>query len=343
MTNSTKYCSKAPFRIGLAGGGTDVSPYSELYGGTVLNMTISLFAWTTITPRNDNKITISSQKLGLTESFESLDELPYTGELDLAKGVYNVLLKKYHFIHQGFDLVTTTDVPTRSGLGTSSTLVVSILGAFCEWQKFHLTPHEIAQMAFDIERIELGMAGGKQDQYTAAFGGLNLMNFSRKVKVSPLSISNDFIEELNKNLFLYFTNSDRRSAAIIQEQIQNVKSKKSQPVEAMHALKQNATEMYEAFIQQDGSKIGDLLNKAWYDKKKMAKGISNERIEMIYQTAIENGALGGKISGAGGGGFMLFYVDTNNHKQFISKLEALGGQFVPFQYHQKGIETWQEK
>lgn len=334
--------SKAPFRLGLAGGGTDVSPYSDLYGGAILNVTVNLYARTTIIPRNDSKIIIHSIDQDKIFEFESAPELKRNGEIDLQIGVYNRIVKDFTQKPLGFEMTTSMDVPTGSGLGTSSTLVVSIIGAFVEWLELPLGEYDIAKLAFDIERSDLGMAGGKQDQYAATFGGVNFMEFlsDDKVIVNPLRTKKSFLNEVNFNLILYYTNTNRESAKIIEKQIENVKASNAKPMEAMHQVKQQAFQMKEAFLRSDVPGIGRLLHESWLSKKEMASGISNEAIDQVYDTALKAGASGGKISGAGGGGFMMFFAEKNNRYAVMAALKKLGGSVVNYEFTQRGLDAW---
>lgn len=337
-----KYISKAPFRIGLAGGGTDVSPYSDEYGGTILNSTIDLFATTVIIPRDDNKIIINALNTGMRvelDMAEVLDDIP---ELSLQIGVYNHIVENYSKKPLAFELITTIDVPTGSGLGTSSTIVVSIIGAFMEWLKLPLGEYDIAQMAVTIERKELKMIGGKQDQYAATFGGFNFMEFygNDRVIVNPLRIKSDIIQELNHHLLLFYTKTKRESSKIIEKQSANFQNQIPEVIEASHNLKKQATKMKEALLIGQLSSIGQLLHQSWETKKLLASGISTERIETIYNSAIDAGASGGKISGAGGGGFMLFYCPNNSRYKVIEKLAEHGADYQRYHFHHKGIETW---
>ena len=283
------YRSRAPFRIGLAGGGTDVSPYSDEYGGAILNATISLYAYTTIIPRTDGKIIIRAVDRGEELIFDSSDELPVTGTLDLQVGVYNRIVKEFGKKGLSFEMITSMDVSSGSGLGTSSTLVTSILGAFVEWFKLPLGEYDIAQLAYDIERVDLAMAGGKQDQYAATFGGVNFMEFyeGNKVIVNPLRIKAELLNELQFNLILYYTDTSRESAKIIETQVGNAKAKKDKPVQAMHAVKEQAFLMKEALLKDELHKIGEILSVSWENKKKMAAGITNELISQEMITAGE--------------------------------------------------------
>lgn len=334
--------SKAPFRLGLAGGGTDVSPYSDMFGGAILNATVSLFARTTIIPREDEKIIFTNADKDKTYEYEATEELPLNGEIDLQIGIYNRIVKDFAKKPLSFEMTTSMDVPTGSGLGTSSTLVVSILGAFVEWLELPLGEYDISHLAYDIERIDLGMAGGKQDQYAATFGGVNFMEFlaDDKVIVNPLRTKKSFLNELNFDLILYFTKTSRESAKIIEKQIDNVKKSTSKPIEAMHELKSQAFSMKEAFLKSDVQTIGKILHQSWLNKKQMASGISNEYIDQIYEAAMNAGAQGGKISGAGGGGFMMFFAPEVNRYEVIKALKAFGGDVVNYQFTHKGLDSW---
>lgn len=221
------YRSKAPLRIGLAGGGTDVSPYSDLYGGAILNATVSLYAYANIEPIPENAIILQAMDRHEEQRFEWNSELPINGKLDLLKGVYNRIHKMYGMPVTGFKLSTFVDAPAGSGLGTSSTLVVAIVGAFAEMLRLPLGEYDIAHLAYEIERTDLKMAGGKQDQYAATFGGVNYMEFyGDKVIVNPLRIKQQYLFELENNLVLYYTATSRESARIIEKQSENVVSKK---------------------------------------------------------------------------------------------------------------------
>jgi D-glycero-alpha-D-manno-heptose-7-phosphate kinase len=334
--------SKAPFRLGLAGGGTDVSPYSDEYGGAILNATVNLYAHTTLIPRTDGKIIIRALDLEKKIILDSSKELEITGDLDLQKGVYNRIVKTFSKEPLSFELTTKMDVPSGSGLGTSSTLVVSILGAFIEWLKLDLTEYEIARLAYSIEREDLAMAGGKQDQYAAVFGGINFLEFgaNNEVVVNPLSIHKDLVNELEVNLLLFYTKTSRESSKIIQIQSENVQNKQSKPIQAMHFLKEQAFAMKQALIEGDLKAIGQILNTSWHHKKMMADGISNQVIDKIYDTAMEAGAVGGKISGAGGGGFMIFYVNDDKRAAVIKQLHTFNGDVKNFEFCFAGLTTW---
>jgi D-glycero-alpha-D-manno-heptose-7-phosphate kinase len=336
------YRSKAPLRIGLAGGGTDVSPYSDLYGGAILNVTVSLSAYANIQTTNDGKLTFQAFDRNEHESYAIQDKIPSTGTLDLLKGVYNRIQKDYPFTTKGLKLSTYVDAPAGSGLGTSSTLVVAILGAFVEMLKLPLGDYDIAHYAYEIERKDLQLAGGKQDQYAATFGGVNYMEFfaDDKVIVNPLRIRNEYMQELENNLVLFYTATSRESAMIIKEQQKNVNQKNEKSIDAMHKLKEQAQQMKEAMLKGKLNQIGEILNYGFEQKRQMAENISNSQLDELYETARKAGATGGKISGAGGGGFMIFYCPGNTRFQVINALEQYDGKIKPYSFTKHGLQTW---
>jgi D-glycero-alpha-D-manno-heptose-7-phosphate kinase len=334
--------SKAPLRIGLAGGGTDVSPYSDLFGGAILNATINLYAYASIEPLNNGKIELVIDGTNLKSEFDSTNVLPITKEFELFAGVYNRIVKQFQTGPLSFRLTSYIEAPQGSGLGTSSTLVVSMLGAFVEWLKLPLGLYDIAHLAYEIERVDLGMSGGKQDQYAATFGGFNYMEFfaNDKVIVNPLHLKPEILHELEMNLLLYFTDTQRFSTDIIKEQVKNVHTKNEKSVDAMHNLKEQAHQMKDCLLRGELNRIGEILHFGWQNKKQMAQSISNDLIDKIYETAIAAGAKGGKISGAGGGGFMYFYCPGNTKIKVAKAIETLGGKMHPFQFTQHGLTTW---
>jgi D-glycero-alpha-D-manno-heptose-7-phosphate kinase len=336
------YRSKAPLRIGLAGGGTDVSPYSDLYGGAILNATISLSAYASIEPIDENKIIVQALDRNEKQIHELKKALPIDGTLDLLKGVYNRINQQFNIPFSGFKLSTFVDAPAGSGLGTSSTLVVAILGAFVEMLKLPLGDYDIAHLAYEIERNDLALAGGRQDQYAATFGGVNFMEFyeNDKVIVNPLRIRSQYMHELENNLVLYFTATSRESATIIKEQVKNVNNKNEKSIEAMHQLKEQAKMMKEALLKGKLDEFGEILDFGFQQKRKMAANISNSAIEEIYDAAKKAGATGGKISGAGGGGFMIFYCPGNTSYAVKNELKIFGGEIKNYSFTKYGLSSW---
>lgn len=334
--------SRAPLRIGLAGGGTDVSPYSDIYGGAVLNATIDLYAYASLEPLHNGKIEFINDSNGSTLVIDASKKIEVPAEFELFAGVYNRIVKEFGSEALSFRLTSHIEAPQGSGLGTSSTIVVSLLGAFVEWLKLPLGKYDIAHLAYEIERIDLGMSGGKQDQYAATFGGINFLEFfgNDKVIVNPLQLKPEIYYELEYNLLLYFTDTQRKSADIINEQVRNVKEQNDKSVAAMHNLKEQATQMKESLLRENLNAIGEIMNFGWQNKKQMARSITNNLIDEVYRKALDAGASGGKISGAGGGGFMFFYCPGVTKIKVARAIESLGGRVQPFKFTQQGLVTW---
>ena len=332
--------SKAPLRLGLAGGGSDVSPYSDLYGGLILNATINLSAYCTIETRAGSIVRVDAFDVDMHVDCPIGPALE--GAPDLIRGVYNRIVKDYGPVPGTFAITTYNDAPAGSGLGTSSTMVVCILKCFTEWMNLPLGDYEIARLAYEIERKDLALSGGKQDQYAAAFGGFNYMEFHQNdtVIVNPLKIKPWIIEELEGSMVLYYTGRSRSSAAIISEQQKNTSSGNSVAIEAMHRIKQSSTDMKLALLKGDMAEFGRILGQAWEDKKKMAGAITNPVIQEAFDTALAAGAVAGKVSGAGGGGFMMLMVPPEKKMAVVRALGQLPGQVVPFQFTERGAHAW---
>jgi D-glycero-alpha-D-manno-heptose-7-phosphate kinase len=332
----------APLRIGLAGGGTDVSPYSDLYGGAILNATVNLFAYASIIPKTDGKITFHAIDRQEKEIVDATEKIELNGKLDLLKGIYNRIVRDYSHKPLSFELTTSVDAPPGSGLGSSSTLVTAVIGAFMEWLHLPLGEYDIARLAYQVERVDLNYAGGKQDQYAATFGGVNFMEFfaENKVIVNPLRIKEEILKELAFNLILYYTGTSRLSSEIIEKQQQSIKNNTQLPVNAMHKTREMAVLMKETLLKNELNTLGEIMNQGWEFKKQMASGISNPFIDEIYDTAMKAGATGGKISGAGGGGFMFFFCPGNSRYQVIESLLKFGGNIHPFQFTKSGLRCW---
>ena len=334
--------SKAPLRLGLAGGGSDVSPYSDFYGGIILNATINLYAYCTIEETNDNSITIESYDGECFESYPLMLELEIDGKASLLKGTYNRVIKDFNLPLRACRITTYNDAPAGSGLGTSSTMVVAILKAFVEWHSLPLGDYEIARLAYEIERKDLGLSGGKQDQYAAAFGGFNYMEFLKDdmVIVNPLKVKRWILDELEASIVLYFTGRSRSSAAIIDEQKKNTSSGNTKSIEAMHRIKQGAIDMKLAVLKGDMEEFARILGQGWEDKKKMAGAITNPIIEDAFLVATKAGALAGKVSGAGGGGFIMFFVEPTKKKAVVEALKKLDGFTMNFNFTDGGAHGW---
>jgi D-glycero-alpha-D-manno-heptose-7-phosphate kinase len=336
--------ARAPLRLGLAGGGTDVSPYCDRYGGLVLNATIDKYAYTVLQPGGsaDGVRFVATDKQeewkGAADS-----ELPLDGRLDLHKGVYNRIVREFNSGQpMPLTLTTYTDAPPGSGLGSSSTLVVSMIKAFVEWRNLPLGEYDIARLAYEIERKDVGLSGGRQDQYAATFGGFNFMEFhpNERVVVNPLRIKNWIISELESSLLLYFGGVSRDSAQIIDEQTRNVQQQDNTAIEAMHALKQESIAMKESLLKGDFDGLVQSMEAGWEAKKRMAKSISNPRIEESYERARQAGMRAGKISGAGGGGFMMLLVDPARRMDVIRALSTTQGHIYNCHFTEIGTQGW---
>ena len=334
--------SKAPLRLGLAGGGSDVSPYSDIYGGLILNATINLYAYCIIEETSNNLITINGYDSHCFKSYPLSNRLEIDGEASLIKGVYNRIMRDYNLLPTAFKITTYNDAPAGSGLGTSSTMVVCILKCFVEWLSLPLGDYEIARLAYEIERKDLGLSGGKQDQYAAAFGGFNYMEFLQNdmVIVNPLKMKRWIIDELEASMVLYFTGRSRESANIIDEQKKNTSIGNNDAIEAMHKIKQTAVDTKLALLKGDIDTFADILRVGWENKKKMANHITNPMIQEAMEIAMNAGAKAGKISGAGGGGFIMFVVEPTRKKEVINALNKLDGFVMPFQFSDGGAHGW---
>jgi len=335
--------SRAPLRLGIAGGGTDVSPFCELHGGVVLNASISLYAYAVIELTDRGMVEFEATDRQESFSCQMTDFIEPDGDLVLHKGVYNRVVREFNAGEPLSVRITTfSDADAGSGLGTSSTMVVAILKAFVEYLNLPLGEYDIAHMAYEIERIELGLAGGKQDQYAATFGGFNFMEFydNDRVIVNPLRIKNWVVSELESSLVLYYTGHSRSSAAIIKDQIKNVAESNHVATSAMLSMKDDAFRMKEALLKGNIHQFGEVLDHSWQDKKKLSGSITNPMIDETYTLAKANGAYAGKVSGAGGGGFMMFLVDPVRRMQVIDVLSRQGGKVMNCHFTKWGTEGW---
>lgn len=335
--------SRAPLRLGLGGGGTDTSPYAETYGGVVLNATIDLYAHVTIAPSEHGEVELYLDDRNIFWRGPVAAPLPLDGELLLLKGVYNRMCAEFNE-GAGMPLAihVYADVPPGSGLGTSSAMVIALVQAFNELMQARLSAYEIAQLAYDIERIDLKLNGGKQDQYAAAFGGVNFIEFGpgHGVLVNPLRISPEIAAEFEASLVLFFSGVSRESARIIDEQTRKISSGESAPMEAMHQLKAIAYKMKQALLMGRIAEVGAILDEGWAHKKRTAAAVSTPELDALYEAAKAAGAFGGKVSGAGGGGFMMFLVDPRRRQQVIRALDAFPGRVFASGLTAGGVMAW---
>lgn len=335
--------SKAPLRIGLAGGGTDVSPYCDEYGGRVLNAAINLFVYCTIEPTTNGIVRFEAKDLNETKEFEAKPYLDNNHSLKLHTGVYNRIVKDYLGNEAlSFTLTTYSDAPMGSGLGASSTLVVAMLKAYSEWLNIPMGEYDLAHLAYDIERNDLKLLGGKQDQYAAAFGGINFMEFENNnlVIVNPLKVKKWIIDELESRLLLFFTGVSRESAHIISAQVKNTLQKDKDSIQAFDELKESAYRMKNALLTANFDDLAQCLKEGWYSKKKTSSAVSNSHIDEVYEFIMKNGGYAAKVSGAGGGGFMMILCNPVEKLALVKKLEELDGHvFIPHIYDQ-GVRGW---
>jgi D-glycero-alpha-D-manno-heptose-7-phosphate kinase len=330
--------AKAPLRLSLSGGGTDVPPFPQLEGGCVLSTTINRYAYGTLQPRYDGNICIHSLDFGVSVTYDPEDKLAYDGKLDLVKAAIRKLVPAEH---RGFDLLLHSDAPPGSGLGASSAMIVALVGLLKEYEHLPLTDYEIADLACVIEREELGIQGGLQDQYAAAFGGFNYIEFlPDHVVVNPLKVSLDVMNELQYNLLLCYTGTMRLSAHIIQDQVDRYERKEAKTMQALRELKTLTIEMKNALLRRELDNFGELLHREWHYKKMLSSKISNEQLDGLYEIAREYGALGGKITGAGGGGYMLLYCPPERKHPVAEKLKELGCTIIDIGLEPMGLQTW---
>ena len=324
--------SRAPLRLGLAGGGTDVSPYCDEYGGAVLNVTIDMYAYTVIEPTSDGRVVMIAADIDQVVEAPMDDIMEVADPLILHKAVYRRIVQQFNGGRPLSCRITTfCDAPPGSGLGTSSTVMVSLVKCFVEWLGLPLGEYEIAHLAFEIERNDAGLAGGRQDQYAAAFGGVNFIEFYKddRVIVNPLRVKNWIMSELETSLVLFKQRRvalrRRRSS---RSRPQTWRTRTANALAAMHELKADAIGMKECLLKGDLTNFASYMRKSWIAKKQLAAGISNDSIDQVYEAAMAAGALAGKISGAGGGGFMTFLVDPARRVNVIRALEKESGRVM---------------
>jgi len=328
--------ARAPLRLSFCGGGTDVSPYPEEHGGVVLSATINQYAYASLRPRPDSRLTLASLDYDVVARYDHPLRLRFDGNLDLIKAVVKALK-----VRRGADLWVHSDAPPGSGLGSSSTLVVALIALIAAWQKRSVSGYEIAELAYRIERVDLGLSGGRQDQYAAAFGGFNFIEFHRDdTVVNPLRIRPDILNELEYRLLLCYMGQTRRSALIIDRQTKSYRAGRKPVVQALDRLKQETSEMKKALLLGRVDEFGELLHQAWENKKRLDSGISNPRVDRLYRLARREGAIGGKMPGAGGGGYFLLLTRFDRKHRVAAALEKHGGQVVPFQFERRGVLAW---
>jgi D-glycero-alpha-D-manno-heptose-7-phosphate kinase len=335
--------SRAPLRLGLAGGGTDVSPYCDRYGGAVLNATIDLHAYTIIEPTGDGRVCFNGLDIDGRFEVDAGVEMEVRQPLILHRAVYKRVVEQFNGGRPlSCKISTFCDAPPGSGLGSSSTMVVSLLKAFAEWLSLPLGEYEIARLAYEIERIDAGLAGGRQDQYAATFGGVNFMEFhpDEQVIVNPLRVKNWIISEMEASLVLFDSGVSRSSASIIAEQTDNLIRHSGDTMDSLHAMKEDAFRMKEYLLKGDFPKFAACMRRTWEAKKGLAGNVSNAHIDQVVQTGLDAGALAGKVSGAGGGGFVTFVVDPTRRVDVVRALSRQRGRVITCHLTRHGTEGW---
>jgi D-glycero-alpha-D-manno-heptose-7-phosphate kinase len=332
--------SRVPLRISFAGGGTDVPPYCDERGGAVLNATINRYAYATLRETEDDRFTVKSIDYDASISYGIEDSFIYDGQLDLAKGVLDHFRKQNGFSN-GLSVYLHNDAPPGSGLGSSSAITTALIVALAEYQHRPMDSYQIAELAYRIERLDVGIKGGKQDQYAGVFGGFNFIEFNNKITVvNPLRLRQDLLCELEYSLIFAYIGGQHFSGHILDRQIGNYEKRLGNTVNALDGLKALAYEMKNALLRGELLRFGELLDESWQNKKEMAEGISTPWIDQIYAAVKQVGVLGGKITGAGGGGFMFFYCEPEKRFVVQEKLKEMGAQLVTFSFTTEGAQAW---
>ncbi|MFA6550212.1 MAG: GHMP kinase [Candidatus Gracilibacteria bacterium] len=338
--------SRAPVRISFAGGGTDISPYTENYGGAVVSAAINRYAYSTFIARDDDKIILDSLDMGLRLEFNDISEIKLDGQLDLVKSVILYFKENHpHFFEEhgkGFEIYTSCEIPPRSGLGSSASMFASVIGIFNKLAKeYRIDNYDAAELAYHLEREKVKNPGGRQDQYISVFGGINHIEFKGNdfVKVNSFNLKRDYILELESNLLLLNIGQRQDSGDIIDEQIKNISANKGS-LDALHETKELATIAKYALLRGDINSIGEILDAGWQAKKKFSGQITNQQIDYIYSELKKVGGIGGKVTGAGGGGHLIFYCFPGKKLYVLKKALELGLKEVSFVFDHEGLTAW---
>lgn len=321
-----------PTRISFAGGGTDMPEFFEKYGGSIVTTSITHFTYVIINQRHDKLFQAFSLDYDTHHQTTSYDILEPKNGTELT-----VAVVKYLGYEDGANFLIGSDVPPGSGLGASSALTVNLVKTISMLKGESWSKEKIAETAFHIGRNILKYPIGKQDEYVSSFGGFNFIKFEKdRVTVNPIKISKSSLQELQRNLLLFFVGNTRNSSLILSRQLEMVRKGEPETINSLHSVKNLAEDLYVSLNKSDITAMGELLNKGWLAKKKFVQGITNERIDSIYDAALKEGAIGGKITGAGGGGHMLFYCEFPKQDAVIKKLEDLGLKRVLFDFQTDG-------
>ena len=325
--------SRSPVRISFGGGGTDLASYYEKYGGVVVSAAINKYFYTILEIRLDDRIQLISSDLQVHHTVKDFYDLKLGKGLDIP-----VAVLKHFNVQRGLNLFMASEIPPGTGLGSSGAVTVNIINIINELERLKLTKGEMAELAYSIEYNELNMPIGKQDEYAAAFGGVNFMQFNKDgtVEVEPLNIAKEVRVRMEDDIMLFFTGRTRESSKILKSQDKSTKDDKGEVVDSLHKIKKIAFEVKNALESGDLTEFGRLLDESWQIKKNLAKGISNPRIDKMYELAKKNGALGGKLTGAGGGGYFMVYCDKPHQKAVTKALTKEGLSPLDFHFDKKG-------
>lgn len=332
--------ARAPTRLSLGGGGTDVSPYTEQHGGAVINFAIDIYMEAAITLRDDAQVVIHSISGRQRNVYASVDALHADDDHRLAKAI----LQRMYPEKRGLELRYFSPIPERSGLGGSSALAAAIASCFNHLEiERRVDAYELAELIYRIERQDLKNLGGRQDQYAAIFGGINFIEFKGLdfVRVNPIRPPDATVETLQRELLLFWIGDREASGGIIEEQVKNVQQA-GDALQAMHDTKAMAFSMKKALVQGHLDHLGELLHEAWLQKKRFGSKISNRRIDELYARLQDAGMVGGKITGAGGGGHMLAYAPFERRAEVMETVAAAGGRHVPYRIDGVGVKIWEE-
>ena len=326
------FLGMCPVRISFSGGGTDMPEYYNEFGGNVVTSTIDRFTYVILNLRNDDLIQAFSSDFQIHNPSATLEKLESNPGMEIP-----IASLQYFNFKTGADVMISSDVPPGSGLGGSSSLTVNFVKTLSILNKLKWKNEKVAETSFHIERNVLQHPIGKQDDYIASFGGFNFIRFTKEqIYVEPIQINKSTFDEFQENLVLFFVGNTRKNTVVLSSQLQNVKEKRKETIEALHYVKGLSEEMNSALKQSDITHFGELLHKGWVAKKKFAKGVSNEDVDKMYDVALENGALGGKLTGAGGGGHMLFYCEKPKQDRLIEKMKNIGLKHIKFNFNRDG-------
>jgi len=326
---------RAPLRISFAGGGTDMEDYYAQYGGMVVSAAIDKYFYVFVSPKDGEGVHIGSSDYRCFYHWSGEDQPIWDGDLRLPQAILHEF-----GISQGLSMFLASEIPPGTGLGSSSTVAVALVKTLSTLTGQRLDPGEVAEKAYHIESGQVGSPCGKQDHYAAAFGGINAIYFQREgVRVAPLALDAAARDQLRDSLLLFFLGSSRSAADILQEQRQGARDRRTEVVEAMHRLKEAAVETKEVLENGDLSRLGHIMRDSWEHKKRLAGGVTNPRIDEIYERALNKGAVGGKVAGAGGGGFLLLYCEPAFRGQVCAEMESLGLYRMSFQFDTGGAKV----